>query len=139
MGKTFNKGLIKDDKKERLFKKLKNTEIKNEVQLQAIKNQGEKQLGETKNINWSATLTEIEGFKLSAEGKKLLCTITKIDQYLDTAERACTNTDGKTKYGFNLFASPVKVAEKVYTGDLMSQEAKDNQAQLEILINKLDK
>ena len=41
LGKIFNKGLDKDDKKEGLFKRVEN--IKDNVkQLQAIKNQGEK-------------------------------------------------------------------------------------------------
>ena len=53
-----------------LFKRLKNIKSKIEVQLQSIKDQGEKQLREIKNINRSAMLKEIEGFKLSAEGKK---------------------------------------------------------------------
>ena len=44
LGKTFNKGLDESDKKEGLLKKLKNVESKNEQQLVAIKNQGEKQL-----------------------------------------------------------------------------------------------
>ena len=33
LGKIFNKGLSKDDKKEGLFKRLKNIEVKNEKQL----------------------------------------------------------------------------------------------------------
>ena len=41
-GKIFNKGLSVDDKKERLLKRLKNIEDKNEVQLHAIKDQGKK-------------------------------------------------------------------------------------------------
>ena len=44
MGKIFNKGLDKDDKKEGLFKRLENINDKNEEQLQAIKDQGEEQL-----------------------------------------------------------------------------------------------
>ena len=69
--KFLIKGWVKkDDKKEGLFKRIKNTEDKNEVQLQAIKDQGKKQLREIKNINRSAMLKEIEDFKLSAEGKK---------------------------------------------------------------------
>ena len=44
LGKISNKVLDKDDQKEGLFKILKNIEGKNEVQLQAIKDQGEKQL-----------------------------------------------------------------------------------------------
>ena len=43
--------------------------MQKEVQLQAIKDQGEKQLEKIKNINRSATLKEIEGFKFSVEGK----------------------------------------------------------------------
>ena len=42
LGKSFNKGLSEDDKKERLLKRLKNIEDKNEVQLHAIKDQGKK-------------------------------------------------------------------------------------------------
>ena len=38
MGKIFNKGLDKDDKKEVLFKRLKNTERKNEEQLKLLSN-----------------------------------------------------------------------------------------------------
>ena len=44
LGKVFNKGLDKSDKKEGLLKRLKNIEGKNEWQLEAIKDQVEKQL-----------------------------------------------------------------------------------------------
>ena len=44
LGKIFNKGLSEDNKKERLFKRLKNFKNENEEQLQAIKDQGEEQL-----------------------------------------------------------------------------------------------
>ena len=40
LGKVFNKGLEKEDKKEVLFKRLKNIEGKNEEQLETIKDQG---------------------------------------------------------------------------------------------------
>ena len=58
LGKTFNKGLDKDDKKG-LFKSLKNIKDKNEEQLQAIKDQEEKQLQELKNIDKSKTLKAV--------------------------------------------------------------------------------
>ena len=51
LGKIFNKGLDKDDKKEGLFKRLENIKDKNKEQLQVIKDQGEKQLKELKNID----------------------------------------------------------------------------------------
>ena len=50
LGKVFNKGLKKEDKKEGLLKRLRNIEGKNEEQLKAIKNQGKKQLDAIKNI-----------------------------------------------------------------------------------------
>ena len=58
LGKIFNKGLSKDDKKG-LFKKLENIKDKNQEQLQAIKDQGEKQLKELKNIDKSKTLKAV--------------------------------------------------------------------------------
>ena len=51
LGKIFNKGLNKDDQKEDLFKGLENIKDTNLTQLQAIKDQGEKQLTELKNID----------------------------------------------------------------------------------------
>ena len=91
MGKIFNKGLSEDDKKEGLFKRLKNIEGKNEVQLQAIKDQGEKQLREIKNINKSNTLKVIDEIRRkTAEANKILLDIKKIDETLDNAELVCT-------------------------------------------------
>ena len=46
------------------------------------------------------------------EAKNLVFKIKKIDIELDTAELFCTKTDGKTKYNFNLFASPSNLLEK---------------------------
>ena len=59
LGKMFNKGLSEDDKKEGLLRRLENIESENEVQLQAIKDQGEKQLKELENIGKSKTLKSI--------------------------------------------------------------------------------
>ena len=44
LGKIFNKWLDKDNQKEGLFKRLKNIEDKNEMQLKAIADHGRKQL-----------------------------------------------------------------------------------------------
>ena len=44
LGKVFNKGLDESDKKEGILKRLKNVESKNEQQLEATKDQGERQL-----------------------------------------------------------------------------------------------
>ena len=64
--------------------------------------------------------------------------IKQIDDWLDSAQLICTKTDGKTKYDFNKFTLPLKFATKIYRHDLTLQEAKDNQQELKILINKLN-
>ena len=61
-----------------------------------------------------------------------------IDDWLETAQRICTKTDGKTKYEFNKFTLPSKLATKIYRHDLTLQEARDDQQKLKILINKLN-
>ena len=83
MGKSFNKGLDKDDKKEGLFKRLENIKDKNEEQLQVIKDQGEKQLKELKNFDENKTLKAIDKIsKNNDEGNKLLPTFKNIDETL---------------------------------------------------------
>ena len=64
--------------------------------------------------------------------------IKRIDDWLDTAQLICTNTDGKTKYEFNNFTFSSKFTSKMYRHDLMLQDAEDDQQELEILINKLN-
>ena len=138
MGKIFNKGLSEDDKKEGLFKRLKNIEGKNEVQLQAIKDQGEKQLREIKNINKSNMLKVIDEIRRkNDEANKTLLDIKKIDTKLDTAELVCTKTDG-TKYNFNTFAFPLRSIEKIYDYEITLDEAKDDQDKLEKLKIRLE-
>ena len=141
LGKVFNKGLDdKDDKKERLFKRLKNIEGKNEVQLKAIEDQGKKQLDAIKNINiGSESLKTIVFFsKINEKAKKSMNEIKIMDDWLDTAQLICTNTDGKTKYDFNNFTFPPKFTLKIYHHDLTLQETEDDQQELQILINKLN-
>ena len=138
-GKTFNKGLSEDDQKEGLFKRLKNIEGKNEVQLQAIKDQGEKQLREIKNINKSNMLKVIDEIRRkNDEANKTLLDIKKIDTKVDTAELVCTKTDG-TKYNFNTFALPLKFVEKIFNYEITLDEAKDDQDKLEKLTIRLEK
>ena len=60
LGKIFNKGLSEDDKKEGLFKRIKNIENKNEEQSKAIEDQGKKQLEQLKNIDKSKRLEIID-------------------------------------------------------------------------------
>ena len=63
--------------------------------------------------------------------------IKKIDTELDTAE-LCTKTYGKTKYDYNLFASPFKFARKIHNYEITVNEAIDNQKKLEDSIIRLE-
>ena len=71
MGTIFIKGLKEEDKKEGLLKRLKNTEGKNEEQLKAIEDQGNRQLNAIKNINTGSKALKAIGFfsGLSPEAK----------------------------------------------------------------------
>ena len=141
LGKIFNKGLSKDDKKEGIQKILKNIDDKNNTQLLAIEDEGEKQLEEFKNINLGTKpLKTISFFSTIREKeKKLMNKIKIIDDWLETAQLNCTKTDGKTKYDFSKFTFPLKFASKIYNYDLTLQKAQDNQQELKTLINKLNK
>ena len=59
---------IKIIKKERLLKRLKNIECKNEKQLKAIEDQGKKQLDKLKNISESKPLKKITHFSKLSSG-----------------------------------------------------------------------
>ena len=133
MGKIFNKGLSEDDKKEGLFKRLKNIEDKN-------KDQSKKQLDAIESIDISSKpLKEISfSSTLSDDAKILMINIKEIDDWLDKAQLICTKTDGKTKYNFSNFTFPAKLASKIYNKHFTLEEAKDNLLKLKN-INKQSK
>ena len=138
MGKIFNRGLSEDDKKEGLSNRLENIKDTNLTQLQAIKDQGEKQLKELQNIDKSSTLKAIDEIRRkNDEPNKILLDVKKIDDELNIAELVCTKTDG-TKYNFNIFALPLKFVEKIHNYEITQDEAMDDQAKLEKLIIRLE-
>ena len=68
---------------------------------------------------------------------KLLPEFKKIGKTLDNTELVCTKTDG-TKYDFNRVSLPLKFIEKIHNYEITLEEAKNKQAELGILINKLN-
>ena len=104
-----------------------------------MKIKGKKQLEEIKNTDIrSKPLKTISFFsKISEEAKKLMNNIKVIDDWRETAQPICTETDEKTKYDFNKFTLPLKFARKIFRHDLTLQEARNDQQNLKILINKL--
>ena len=138
LGKNFNKGLIEDDQNEGLFVRLKNIKDTNLTQLQAIKDQGEQQLRELKNIDYSNTLKAIDEIRRkNQETDKILLDIKKIDTILNTTELDCTKTDG-TKYNFNIFVLPLKFVKKIHNYEITLDEAMDDHSKLEKLIIRLE-
>ena len=75
--------------------------------------------------------------KKNAEANWILLDIKKKDETLNNAELICTKTDG-TKYDFNRFLFPLKVIEKIHKYEITPDEARNNQTELGILINKLN-
>ena len=139
LGKTFNKGLDKKNKKEGILKRLENIKDKRGEQLKAIKDQGKKQLEEIENINiGSKPLKGISFFSTTSEkAKKIMDNIKVTDNWLENAQLICTKTDGKTKYNFTKFIFPLKFASKIYCHDYTLQKVEDDQQKLKILISKL--
>ena len=122
--------MSKDDKKEGLFRRVENIKDTNLTQLQAIKDQGEKQLKELKSIDKNKTLKAIDEIsKKNNEANKLLSKFKKTDRIFDKAELVSTKTDG-TKYDFNRFALPLKFIEKIHNYEITLDEAIEDQAKL---------
>ena len=94
LSKFLNKGLKEDKKKEGPLKILKNINGKNDEQLKAIEDQGNRQLDAIKNFETdSESLKTIAFFSL--EAKKLLDEIKKEKNTIDSEKLVCVKTDGK--------------------------------------------
>ena len=61
----------------------------------------------------------------------------KLDEALESVELVCTKTDG-TKYDFNRFSLTLKFITKIHNYKITLDEAMKKQAELGILINKLN-
>ena len=107
-----------------MFKKLKNIGHANLTQLQAIKDQGEKQLSELKSVGESRALETIDEIRIKNDEEKVLVVkIMKIDIALDTAKFVSAKADGKTKYDFNIFTSPLKFTRTIHNYEITLDEA----------------
>ena len=64
--------------------------------------------------------------------------IEQLDDWLDNAQLICIKTDEKTKHNFSNFTFPSRFPSQIYNKDFTLQEAKDDQQELKLLINKLN-
>ena len=85
LGRVFNKGLGKEDKKEGIFKRLKNIEGKNEEQLKVLKDQLKKQpiISKVKNPNFNNVSFRNS---LDAESMKVFNKISDQDEIIDYSQ-----------------------------------------------------
>ena len=132
--KFLYEGLNEDDKKEGLFKRLKNIEDKNEKQLKAIEDKNEKQLDTN-----SKSLKSISYFsQLSTKAKELFEKIKKEKNDIDPEKFVCVKTDG-TIFNFNKFKNSLDLASDIYRNKSLLKNAEDKQNEIKILLNKLRK
>ena len=61
-----------------------------------------------------------------------------IDRILDKAELFCTKNNG-AKYDFNCFGLAWKFIEKIHNYEITLDETIDDQVELEVLINNLNR
>ena len=122
MGKIINKGLSKDDKKEGLFKRLKNIEVKNEKQL-------DKNSKSLKSISYFSQLSTITK-ELSEKIKK--------EKIILILKNVCVKTDGTT-FNFTKFKNSLDLASNIYRNKSLLQDAENKQNEIKILLYKLRK
>ena len=134
LGKIFNKGLNKDDKKEGLFKRLKNIEDKNEKQLKAIEDKNEKQL----DTNSKSLKSISYPSQLSTKAKELFGKIKKEKNDIDPEKFVSVKTDG-TILNFNKFKISLDLASGIYRTKKLLKDAENEQKEIKILLNKLRK
>ena len=133
LSKIFNKGLNKDDKKEGLFKRLKNIEYKNEKQLKAIEDKNEKQLDTN-----SKSLKSISYFSQLSTKANCLRKLKKQRNDIDPEKCVCVKTDG-TIFNFNKVKTSLDLASNIYRKKSLLKDAENEQRKIKILLNKLRK
>ena len=133
LGKVFDKGLDESDKKEGLLKRLKNIESKNEQQLDAIKDQGKKQL----QILAKKT-NQVDDFKnvffrdkLNSEAKKAYDEIKEQSKKIDYTKLVCIGSSTKHHYSFSIYLDLKTFPESLYNGNLSLKVAKLKQGNME--------
>ena len=133
-GKSFKKGLDKDDKKEGLFKRLENIKDKNEEQLKVLKDQLEKQpiISKVKNPNFNNV-----SFRnlLDDKSVEVFDEIRYQDEIIAYSQLNFIGCSSK-KYNFNFvdFTSLGNLAENIYNGNVSLDTAKQKQRKMENMV-----
>ena len=144
MGKSFNKGLDKDDKKEVLFKRLKNIE---NAQKNLIKDDNNESIyytprsefddkddkdkkQQTNNIDTKPPNVFNYLKSLSQETNNLMDEIEEVNHGIDIYKLFFIGSD-KEKFNFNIFNMPLNFLSDIYNGEISLKEAEFKQRDLE--------
>ena len=115
LGKIFDKGLDKDDKKEGLFKRLENIKDKNEEQLKVLTDQLEKQpiISKVRNTNFNNVF-----FRKLLDDKSMnvFDKIKYQDEIIDYSQLNFIGSPKKYTFKFGDFVSLVNLVENIYNG-----------------------
>ena len=128
LGKIFNKGLDKDDKKEGLFKRLKNIE---NAQKNLIKNDDKDKKQQTNNIDTKPSNVFNYLKSLSQEANDLMDEIEEVNSVIDIHKLLFIGSN-KEKFNFNTFRMPLNFLSDIYNGKISLKEAEFKQKDLEI-------
>ena len=118
--------MSEDDKKEGLFKRLKNIEDKNQEQLKGIENKKQP------DIN-SNSLNSISYFsQLSTKAKELFEKIKKEKNDIDPEKLVCVKTDG-TIFNFSKFTISLHLASNIYRNKKLLKDGENKQSDISII------
>ena len=138
LGTVFNKELDESDKKEGLLKRLKNIEGKNEQQLEATKDQGERQLEALSGYDATNKSQNIEfDIEKNQEAKELVDEIKEISRNNKNKTFACFHSNG-TLYNFNKFRDIKQLGNDIVNGHISIKHTKDEQDEMKEKIAKLE-
>ena len=133
LGEVFNKGLNEADQKEGFLKRLKNIEDKWKV-IKSNWRLRKKQLDKD-----SESLKSISYFdQLTTRAKELYERIKKGKKDIDPEQIVCVKSDG-TIFNFNKFKVSLDLASNIYRDKSSLKDAKNEQNEIRILLNKLRK
>ena len=141
LGKIFNKGLDKDDKKEGLFKRLKNIENAQKNLIRDDDNESiyytprsefddKDKKQQTNNIDTKPSDIFDYLKSLSSEASDLIDEIEEDDNDIDINKLAFIGSD-REKFNFNIFRMPLNFLQDIYNSEISLKEAEFKQRDLE--------
>ena len=129
LGQVFNKGLDSSEKQEGLLKRLKNTEGRNEQQLDLIRDQEDRQLDAIGRINTSKIKSIGFYDKKSEEAQALVNKINKVIEKFKGKNFVYVRSDSKID-NFTDYKDLNELGKEIHFGNISVNEVKKQQKRL---------